>query len=115
MSIWINIGFGGRERPASRKHLKALEQKMAKTIDELNALKGDFDAAMTRVNEDTAAFNTSILALKGQVAALEAQLGETTPEVQAIIDDLRATIRGIDPDPSNPPVNPEEPPAEPTT
>lgn len=115
MSFWITFGFGKSKRPASRKQLKALEQKMANTIDELNALKGDFDAAVTRINDDTAAFNASILALKGQVAALEAQLGETTPEVQAIIDDLRATIRGIDPDPSNPPTNPEEPPVEPTT
>lgn len=83
---------------------------MAKTKDELDQLKAETDAAVARIAEDTAAFNTSIQALKDQVAALESQIGETTPEVQAIIDGLRSTINSIDPDPSNPPAEP--PPVE---
>lgn len=82
---------------------------MAKTKDELDQLKAETEAAVARITEDTAGFNASIQALKDQVAALESQIGETTPEVQELIDGLRATIASIDPDPSNPPVEPPVP------
>ena len=88
---------------------QALETQMAKTIDELNSLKSDFDAAVARINADTTNFQTSIQTLKDQVLALETELGNTTPEVQAIFDSIRASIVQLDPDPSNPPVEP--PPA----
>lgn len=44
----------------SLEAFKALESKMAKTKDELDQLKAETDAAVARIAEDTAAFNTSM-------------------------------------------------------
>lgn len=95
--------------PVTRSEFRALEIKMAKAIDELTQLKADFDAANARVAEDTAAFKAALADLQARFDELAAQVGETSPEVQALVDEIRVGLVNLDPDPSNPPAPEPEP------
>lgn len=97
-----------------RHDLCVLEAQMAQVKEQLERLKTDFDAAMARVAADTDNFKAGLAAANAKIAELEAQIGEASPEVQTLLDELKTVVNGLDPDPAFPATEPPvEPPVEP--